>query len=219
VSADDQRSSGGAPHGAGAAGADAAGGGPAGLDAAGFNAAGGGPAGFNAAGVDGAGARYRGLAGLGTLGGMQRRNSLTLIRIVVAVLTLILLFGSLTHIAPAVRAGLHEGTRGSWVVTGRTCSRKACEWTGKFVLPNGHVQVASVQYDGAIPAGIHAGTKIPALYPGGGLAFPITGSDLWISLLVAIVVALLGLYWATHKWVAGYFRHRADTSGLGGPLP
>lgn len=163
-------------------------------------------------------ARYRGLVGLGNVGGAQRRNSLTLIRIVVAVLAAILLFGSVTHIAPAVRAGLHEGTRGYWVVTGRTCSRKLCVWTGKFVLPNGHVQVARVQYDGPMPTAIHAGTRIPALYPGGSLAFPASGSDLWISLLVGIVVALLGLYWATRKWVAGYFRQRADTSGLAGPL-
>lgn len=136
----------------------------------------------------------------------------------VAVIAVLLLFGSATHIAPAVRAGLHEGTRGTWVVTGRTCTRKVCLWTGKFVLPNGHVQVARVEYDGPLPVSIHAGTRIPALYPGGGLAFPTTGSDLWISLLVAIVVALLGLYWATHNWITGYFRQRADTSGLARPL-
>ncbi len=143
---------------------------------------------------------------------------MTLVRIMVVVLSAILLFGSLTHIAPAIRAGLHEGTRGYWVATSRTCNRKACGWTGKFVLPDGHVQVARIQYTGTIPAGIHAGARIPALYPGGGLAFPATGSDLWISLLVAIVVALLGLYWATHRWVAGYLRQRADTAGLAAPL-
>jgi hypothetical protein len=143
---------------------------------------------------------------------------MTLIRIVVAVLAVILLLGSATHLAPAVRAGLHEGTRGYWVVTGKTCTRKACVWSGKFVLPSGHVKVASVSYDGPIPVGIHAGTRISALYPGGSLAFPIGGSDLWISLLVAIVVSLLGLYWATHTWVAGYFRQRADTAGLDRPL-
>ncbi|MGH3305728.1 MAG: hypothetical protein ACRDOK_29505 [Streptosporangiaceae bacterium] len=165
-----------------------------------------------------AGATYRGLGGLADLGGPRRRNSLTLIRIVVAVLAVILLFGSVTHIVPAVRAGLREGTRGYWVVTGQTCSRKACTWTGKFVLPGGHVQLASAQYDGPLPVGIHAGTRIPALDPGGGLLFPTTGSDLWISLLIAIVVALIGLYWVTHRWVANYFRQRADTTGLAAPL-
>jgi hypothetical protein len=137
----------------------------------------------------------------------------------VAVLAVILLFGSATHIGPAVRAGLREGTRGFWVVTGQSCSRRACVWTGKFVLPNGHVQVASAQYAGAIPLGIHAGTRVAALYPGGGLVFPTTGSDLWISLTVALAVALLGLYWSTHRWIAGYFRQRATTSGLDAPLP
>lgn len=158
------------------------------------------------------------MAGLGGLVGPRRRNSLTLIRVVVAVLAVVLLFGSITHIAPAVRAGLHEGTRGFWVVTGKTCSRKACVWTGKFVLPSGHVRLASAQYEGPIPAGIHAGTRIPALYPGGGLLFPTTGSDLWISLLIAIVAGLVGLYWATHRWVTDYFRQRTDTSGLAAPL-
>ncbi len=140
-------------------------------------------------------------------------------RIVVAALALLLLFGSLTHIGPAVRAGLHEGTRGYWVVTSRTCnSRKACVWNGKFVLPTGHVQVASIQYEGTLPAAIHAGTRIPVLYPGGSLVFPTTGSDLWISLVVAMVVALLGLYWASHRWVAQYLRHRNDTTRLAAPV-
>jgi hypothetical protein len=170
-------------------------------------------------GADGADARYGDVGGLPSLGGTRQRNPLILIRIVVVLLAVILLFGSVTHIVPAVRAGLHEGTRGYWVVTGRTCSRKACFWTGKFVLPSGHVQVAGgAQYSGQIPVGIHAGTRIPALYTGSSLLFPTTGSDLWISLLVAIVVALLGLYWATHRWIAGYFRQRADTSGLAAPL-
>jgi hypothetical protein len=165
-----------------------------------------------------AGAADAGYGGLGEVGITRRRNSLTLIRIVVAVLAAILLFGSVTHIVPAVRAGLREGTRGYWLVTGRTCRGKACVWTGKFVLPSGHVQVATAQYSGSLPAGIHAGTKIPALYTGGGLLFPTTGSDLWISLTVALVVALIALYWATRKWVIGYFRQRGDTSGLAAPL-
>jgi hypothetical protein len=141
-----------------------------------------------------------------------------LVRIVVAALALLLLFGSLTHLGPAIRAGLHEGSRGYWVVTGRTCNRKACVWTGKFVLPSGHVQVASIQYEGTLPASIHAGMRIPVLYPGGGLVFPTTGSDLWISLVVAIVVGLLGLYWASHRWVASYLRQRKDTTRLAAPV-
>jgi hypothetical protein len=112
-----------------------------------------------------------------------------------------------------VRAGLHHGIRGSWVATGLRCVRKACTWSGKFVLPSGHVQLARAQYDGALPAGAHVGLRIPALYPGGsGLVYPTTGSDQWISLLVAIVVALLGLYWASHRWIEAYLRDRKGAS-------
>jgi hypothetical protein len=140
------------------------------------------------------------------------------VRIVVTALAAILLIGSIAHIAPAVRAGLHEGARGYWVATGRTCSRNACLWKGNFVLASGHVQASTLEYDGQLPTSIHVGTRIAGLYPGGGLVFPTTGSDLWISLLVAIVLALLALYWATRPWVAGFLRQRADTAGLAAPL-
>ncbi|HXZ66144.1 MAG TPA: hypothetical protein VEH05_15500 [Streptosporangiaceae bacterium] len=171
------------------------------------------PPGLGPAPPDAAGAAYRGLGG-----GPRRRNSTVLVRAMVAVLAVILLFGSLTHLAPAVRAGLREGMRGYWVVTGRNCSRKACLWIGKFVLPNGHTQAASVQYAGQIPAGVHVGSRIAGLYPGGGLVFPVTGSDLWISLVVAIALALLGLYWASHRFVVDFLRQRADSARLAAPL-
>jgi hypothetical protein len=171
-----------------------------------------GPSGAGSAGADDYGAASR------LLETSRPRGSLTLVRIAVAALAVFLLYGSLTRIGPAIRAGLREGTRGYWVVTGRTCSRKACIWTGKFVLPSGQVRVASIQYQGSLSAGIHAGMRIPVLYPGGDLVFPTTGSDLWISLVVAIVVALLGLYWATRKWVAGYLRQRNDSARLAAPV-
>ena len=172
-----------------------------------------------AAGPPGASSTRADEAAAGLLGPWRPRGSLALVRIVVAALALLLLFGSVTHIGPAVRAALHEGTRGYWVVTGRTCnSRRACVWNGRFVLASGHVQVASIQYQGTTPAAIHQGMRIPVLYPGGNLVFPTTGSDLWISLTVAIVVALLGLYWATHRWVADYLRGRRDSTRLAAPV-
>jgi len=159
-----------------------------------------------------------GLSELPSLGGGRRRDSAALIRIMVGVVAVVLLVGSVTNLVPAVRAGLHHGVRGSWVVTGLSCVRKACTWTGKFVLPSGHVQLARAQYDGAVPAGIHAGSRIPALYSGGSaLVYPTTGSDQWISLVVAIVVALLGLYWAGHRWVAAYLRSRRAASAGASP--
>ncbi len=173
----------------------------------GVGPAAGGPAGAGT--VDGA---YRGL------GGARRQNTMALLRIVVAVLGVILVVGSAVHIAPAIRAGLREGTRGYWVVTGRTCSRKVCVWVGKFVLPDGHVQLARAQYTGSLPASIHVGTRIQALAPGGGLVFPSTGSDLWISMVVGLAVGLIALYWAGYRWLAAYLRQRADTPSLAAPL-
>jgi hypothetical protein len=152
-------------------------------------------------------------------GSSQPRQSLRLARIAVAVLAALLVIESGSRIVPAIRAALHDGTRGFWVVTGRKCVRKACIWVGKFVLPGGHVHVASAQYDGSVPASIHAGTRIPGLYTGGGLVFPTTGSDLWISLLITLIVGLLGLYWATHRWVVRYLRQHADRTRLPAPLP
>jgi hypothetical protein len=141
---------------------------------------------------------------------------MALIRIMIGVVALILLVGSVTHLGPAVRAAMHHGIRGSWVATSLSCAKKACAWSGKFVLRSGHVELAKVQYDGAVPAHIHAGTSIPAIYSGGsGLVYPTSGSDQWISLVVAIVVALLGLYWASHRWIAAYLRgRRAESAGL-----
>jgi len=130
-------------------------------------------------------------------------------RPIVAVLSLLLLFGTGTHIAPAIRAGLRDGTHGSWVATARTCVRHACTWQGKFVLPSGHVLLTSVEYLGQLPRGIHAGTAVAGLYPGGShQIFPATGSDLWISLLIAMAFGLLGLYWSSHRVVRNYLAGR-----------
>jgi hypothetical protein len=49
------------------------------------------------------------------------------------------------------------------------------------VLPGGHVVLTSAQYSGRLPAGMHVGTSVAGLYPGGsGLVFPAAGSSLWI---------------------------------------
>jgi hypothetical protein len=143
-----------------------------------------------------------------------------LARIAVAALAVVLLFGSVTHLAPAIRAGLHDGLRGYWVATSQTCSqRRGCVWSGKFVLPSGRVQIARTQYAGQLPSEIHAGTRVAALDTGGsGPVFPATGSDQWISLLVAVVVALLGLFWASRPWVVSYLRQRAGQPRLAPPL-
>lgn len=134
-------------------------------------------------------------------------------RPVVGIIAALLLVEAATHLPAAIRAGLRHGTRGYWVATTKRCERSACTWSGRFESPKGHVVLSSAQYIGRIPAGIHAGTAMPALFSGGsGLVFPPTGSDLWISLLVMLVLAVLGLYWAGRPLVAKYLRQHTPTS-------
>ncbi len=146
-----------------------------------------------------------------------RQRSRLPLKLIIGVLSAILLVSSAINIGPAVRAGLHDGTRGSWVATTKSCRRSACVWNGKFVDHGGQVLVTSAHFAGHIPAGIHAGTAVPALYTGGsGLVFPVTGSDLWIELVVALLVSLLGLYWSSHRWIADYLRERRNTPQIPG---
>ena len=77
--------------------------------------------------------------------------------------------------------------------------------------------VTGAQYAGAMPAGVHAGTSVPALFTGSSaLVFPATGSDLWIELMFALLISILGLYWASNKWVASYLRERRNTAQVPG---
>ena len=133
-------------------------------------------------------------------------------RLIVAVLSALVLFVTASRLMPAIRAGLHEGTRGFWVATGQHCERSACTWNGQFTLPDGRVVLSSAQYSGQLPAGIHAGTHLAALFPGGSaLVYPASGSDAWISLLFGLVLAVIGLYWSSHRFVANYLRNRANS--------
>jgi hypothetical protein len=134
-------------------------------------------------------------------------------RLIVGILSALLLFVTATHLGPAIRAGRREGTQGYWVATAKHCVRSACTWNGQFVSQNGHVLLSSAQYAGRLPAGIHAGTRIAALFPGGsGLVYPASGSDGWISLLVGLVLAVIGLCWSSYRLVAKYLRDRANTT-------
>src|ERR1700735_4044490 len=98
--------------------------------------------------------------------GRRQRSRLPL-KPIVGILSAILLASSALHVWPAIRAGLHDGTRGTWVATTKTCHRSACIWDGKFVAPGGHVLLTSAQYAGHVPADAHAGTTVPALFTGG----------------------------------------------------
>jgi len=134
-------------------------------------------------------------------------------RLIVGVLSALLLFVTATHLGPAIRAGRREGTHGYWVATAKHCVQSACSWNGHFVSQNGHVLLSSAQYAGRLPANIHAGTRIAALFPGGsGLVYPPSGSDGWISLLVGLVLAVIGLCWSGYRLVAKYLRERASAT-------
>jgi hypothetical protein len=135
-------------------------------------------------------------------------------RLIVGVLSALVLLVTATHLLPAIRAGLRDGTHGYWVATAERCVRSACTWTGRFVSPNpnGHVLLSSAQYAGRLPVGVHAGTSVAGLFPGGGLVYPLTGSDEWISLAVLLVLAVAGLYWSSHRLVAKFVRDRATAT-------
>jgi len=130
-------------------------------------------------------------------------------RLIIGVVSALMLFVTATHLMPAIRAGLRDGSHGHWVATAKHCARSICSWSGRFVSPDGHVLLSSAQYAGRLPAGVHAGTSVTGLYPGGSLVYPPTGSDEWISLLVLLILAVGGLYWSSHRLVAKYFRDRA----------
>jgi hypothetical protein len=170
------------------------------------------PPGLFGGGLGGGWGRGSSAAGAGAV---PRSRSRIPARLIVGVLCALVFFTTATRIAPAIRAGLHDGTRGAWVATNRKCVHSACTWQGNFVLPNGHVLQTATQYEGQLPATVHPGTSVPALYTGGsGTAFPANGSDLWISLLVALLLSALGLYWAMRRWVLGYFRQRREQDAV-----
>lgn len=149
---------------------------------------------------------------------VPRGRSRIPMRLVVGVLCALVFFTTATRIAPAIRAGLHDGTRGEWVATNRKCVHSACVWQGKFVLPDGHVLQTSTQFEGRLPAPVHVGTEVAGLYTGAsGTIFPASGSDLWISLLVALALSALGLYWASRRFVTNYFRQRREQDVVTAP--
>jgi len=77
-----------------------------------------------------------------------------------------------------------------------SCS-KSCQWTGTFTSA-GQI-VHGVFYEDTLPASTHAGSTMPAPYPGGSDSkgvFALRGSTAWI----AYVILLLGS--ATGVWVS-----------------
>jgi hypothetical protein len=145
-------------------------------------------------------------------GGPPRGRSRIPTRALVGIVAALMLLGSAAHLSSAIKAGRHEGTRGTWVATGKECSHVGgCVWRGKFVLPGGHVELTNASYIGAIPHVIHVGTAVAGLYPGGSaLVFPLSGSTLWVSMLIGAIVGALGLVWACYRPARNYLEHRRN---------
>jgi hypothetical protein len=162
-------------------------------------------------GNDGLGGLGAGMFGRGG-GGPVRTRSRIPTKALIGILAAFLLVGSLLHIGPAIKAGMHDGTHGTWVATAKECGHfSGCVWRGNFVLPDGHVDLTNASYAGGIPRTVHVGTSLPGLYPGGSaLVFPPGGSSLWVSLLIGIVISLLGLLWACWRPVKDYLEHRRN---------
>jgi hypothetical protein len=134
-------------------------------------------------------------------------------RLVVGALSAVLLVAIGDRLVPAIRAGLHDGTRGFWIATTKRCAGSACTWNGKFVTASGHIVLSSAQFYGRLPTGVRAGSSVAGLFSGGSaIVFPATGSDLWMSLLAVLVLAALGLYWSSHRLVKNYLRQRRGTA-------
>jgi hypothetical protein len=149
--------------------------------------------------------------------GSRRARSRVPLRVVIGILAGILFIGTAVHIGPAIKAGMRDGTRGTWVATSGHCGKTACVWNGKFVLPDGQVRAASAQFAGQLPANLHVGTALPALDTGEkGLVFPASGSDLWISLLVALLVSAVALFWAGRRPLLDYLSQRRKAAVLAG---
>jgi len=166
--------------------------------------------------------------GLGGPSGTPRNRSRVPLRLVVGVLAAFLFVGSAVHLGPAIKAGLKDGTRGSWVATTRTCGKTGCVWKGNFVLPGGQVGETSVDYDGRLPVSLHAGTSVPALAVGVPLGryyqlyyvFPFTQQQSFMALIqrvlvgvgLALVVLLAAIASLVTRWVVLPVRHAAQAA-------
>jgi hypothetical protein len=89
-------------------------------------------------------------------------------------------------LVPAIRAAQGAGVRGIFIAQTLSCSR-TCQWTGTFTSADQIVH--DVVYDDALPASTHAGSMVPAQYPGGygsKEVFAVHGSTTWHVYVVLI---------------------------------
>jgi hypothetical protein len=105
----------------------------------------------------------------------------------------------------ALQAAVGRGTTGYFIARSYGCERefgptRVCGWAGEFQLANGTVIGTAFGYTGKDPA-MRAGTKVPALDPGGSLdtAFPRQWNWTWLPILLVALGACVGSalwFWA-----------------------
>jgi hypothetical protein len=100
-------------------------------------------------------------------------------------------------LGPAIGAAHGQGTPGVFTAQSEQCSRR-CTWYGTFRSEPGTV-LQNADYGDSAPAGTHAGSAFPALWPGGSNdVFAAHGSTSWIGLVfldVFAVVVLAAIVW------------------------
>lgn len=100
-------------------------------------------------------------------------------------------------LGPAIRAAHGQGTPGVFTAENQQCSRR-CFWIGTFTSEHGTV-LHDADYADRAPAGAHAGSSFPALWPGGSNdVYAAHGSTGWMGLVVLdvfAVVALAAIVW------------------------
>jgi len=146
---------------------------------------------------------------------VNRRGGRVIAAFIVLAACAAVLYGVL-ELPPAIRAAAGRGTPGVFVARSVTCDGAGCTWNGTFESATGRTLRRDVSYGDADP-GMHAGSSIPALFPGGGeVVYAARGSAGWIEpalfLLIGVVVIALWLY----RGPGRYLRRLRDRRNLRG---
>jgi hypothetical protein len=110
-------------------------------------------------------------------------------------------------LGPAIRAAEGRGTPGVFTAQYQHCSR-SCVWDGTFRSEHGTV-LYRADYGDRAPAGTHAGSSFPALWPGGSKdVYAAHGSTGWIAIVAIDLMSIA--YLAILVWCGPirYLRRR-----------
>jgi hypothetical protein len=119
--------------------------------------------------------------------------------------------GAALGFVPAIEAARGQGVTGTFVVGSSFCHRRGvCAWAGTFEA-RGEV-VPDVVYEGILPISTGPGSRIPARYPGAGLAYALHGSHTWAWDLVPML--LIGSVVAFGVWLIMAVRQLPKTSAV-----